>query len=288
MKKALLVGINTYQHGPLRGCVNDVIVLFQVLTTKFGFKTEDIRVLTDYEATKKNILAGLDWLTKDTKPEDHIVFHYSGHGSQVTVSDWTDNPEPDGRDEIICTVDMDWRDPLRDHEIGAFFKRVPKDCTSLVILDCCHSGTGLRNGFGPISDAGTEEDFVNRFISPPVSNTLANPSLIITDDLSFDFPEPTIDRRAKKNNFLISTAEQGDTILITGCQDNQTSADAWIGNKYRGAMTFSLVRSLARSGFDISYKRLVTGMNRYLDKQRYTQNPQLECRKKFFNRKFLK
>lgn len=287
MKKALLVGINTYRHGPLRGCVNDVIYIFKVLTSKFGFKHENIKVLTDYEATKQNILGGLDWLTKDTKAGDQIVFHYSGHGSQVTVNDWTNNTEPDGRDEIICTVDMRWDDPLRDHEMGAYFKRIHKRCGSLAILDCCHSGTGLRNGFGPAEEKN-EGDFVNRFISPPVSNILSNPSLMIDDDLSFDYPEPIFDARAQKNKFLVKTSEQGNTILITGCQDNQTSADAWIGGKYRGAMTYSLVRSLSKANFDISYRHLVTNMNRYLDKKRYTQNPQLECKQAFFNRKFLR
>ena len=46
MKKAFLVGINKYSSAPLNGCVNDIIGMFQVLTTKFGFKAENIKVMT--------------------------------------------------------------------------------------------------------------------------------------------------------------------------------------------------------------------------------------------------
>lgn len=284
MKKAFLVGINKYSQSPLRGCVNDVISIFQILTTKFGFVPENIKVLTDHEATRSNIINGLKWLTTGVSSGDSIVFHYSGHGSQVMVDDWTSTTETDGRDEIICPVNMDWNTPLRDHEIGAYFKRVPKDCTTLVIIDSCHSGTGLRNGLNPLEER-TENDFINRFISPPLSNILTNPSIIVKDDLSFDF-QPN-DKRAFKSNFLVHTVEQGDAILISGCQDNQTSADAWIDRKYRGAMTYTLSHVLAQSGYNVSYKNLVSSMNKLLDRYRFTQNPQLECKKEFFNEKFL-
>jgi len=287
MKKAFLVGINKYKDSPLRGCINDVVVIYQILTTKFSFTADNIKVITDNEATRENIINGLKWLTQGVQSGDSIVFHYSGHGSQVMVDDWTSTNETDGRDEIICPVDLNWNNPLRDHEIGAYFKRVPKDCQTLVILDSCHSGTGLRNGFKP-GDLHTDKDWVNRFISPPISNILTNPSLIIKDDLSFEFPEQKTDTRGQKSKFLIETAEQGDAILISGCEDNQTSADAWLNNKYHGAMTYTLAHILSMNNYDITYKDLVTCMNKTLKKHRFTQNPQLECRNEFFNKKFLK
>lgn len=287
MKKAFLVGINKYSQSPLRGCVNDVITVFQVLTKKFGFKAEDIKVMTDHEATKQNILNGLKWLTEGTKSGDTIMFHYSGHGAQVSVKDWTDNDEIDGRDEILCSVDLDWNNPLRDHELGACFKDVPKDCTTLVMLDCCHSGTGLKNGVGPVAEQ-TADDYVNRFVSPPLSNILSNPSVIIKDDFSFDFPDPQVDRRATKNNFLVNSSAQGDIILLAGCQENQTSADAWINRQYRGAMTYAVAKTLSEGNFNMTYKDLIVNVNKFMDRFRYTQNPQLECKKEFFGKKFLK
>ncbi|RLD66081.1 MAG: hypothetical protein DRI84_05530 [Bacteroidetes bacterium] len=287
MRKALLVGINKYPGSPLRGCVNDVITVFQILTSRFNFKTEEIKILTDHEATKRNMVEGLKWLTDGAQSGDTIVFHYSGHGSQVMVDDWTDTDEIDGRDEILCPVDLDWDDPLRDHEVGAYFKAVPKDCTTLVILDCCHSGTGLRNGFMPGIEH-TDKDFINRFISPPVSNILRNSSVIIQEDFSFDFPDPKINTRAVKSNFLIDTTNQGDAVLLAGCEENQTSADAWINSQYRGAMTYALARTLLAHHFDITYKNLITEINVFMDKANYEQNPQLEADQIFFDKKFLK
>lgn len=287
MKKALLVGINKYSNSPLRGCVNDCVMVFQILTSKFGFKQENIKILEDYDATKENIVMGLKWLTQGVSSGDTIVFHYSGHGSQVMVDDWTSTEEVDGRDEILCPINLNWNSPLRDHEVGSYFKRVPKDCETLVIMDSCHSGTGLRNGFDP-GDKFTDNDYVNRFISPPVSNILKNGSVIINDNLSFGFPDPKTDCRAGKNNFLVSTADQGDAILISGCQENQTSADAWLSNRYQGAMTYTLGHVLQKYNYDITYSKLVTEMNKILDKYKFTQNPQLECVEEFFNKKFLK
>jgi len=287
MKKAVLVGINAYQGAPLRGCINDVVVMQQILVRQFGFKQENIKILTDVEATKTNILAGAKWLTQGVSGGDSIVFHFSGHGSQVMVDDWTATEETDGRDEIICPVDLNWDDPLRDHELGSYFKRVPKDCATLVVLDCCHSGTGLRNGFAP-GQLHTADDYVNRFISPPVSNILSNPAVIVNKDLSFSFQDPNIDNRAIKSQFLVDTVKQGDAILLAGCQDNQTSADAWINNRYQGAMTYALAFILSKHNYNITYKQLITEVNAYMDKFKFLQNPQLECRKEFFNHKFLK
>lgn len=52
-------GINRYQvsGADLRGCVNDIENMRAVLQDLSGFADDDIRVLTDLEATKANIEA---------------------------------------------------------------------------------------------------------------------------------------------------------------------------------------------------------------------------------------
>lgn len=286
-KQAVLVGINAYQGSPLRGCVNDVIVMHNILTKKFGFKHEDIKVLTDHEATKKTIIEHIKWLTQGVNSGDSIVFHYSGHGAQVSVDDWTSTNETDGLDEILCSVDLDWQNPLRDHEIGAYFKRVPKDCTTLVIMDCCHSGSSLRGCLGK-DKLKTEDDYVPRSMTPPISNILSNPALIINDDLSFEFEDPKQNSKAFVSKFLVDTVEQGDAILLSGCEEGQTSADAWINNRYQGAMTFALAATLQEHDYDITYQDLITKVNNKMKVFKFTQIPQLEAHKEFFNKRFLK
>jgi hypothetical protein len=56
MKKALLVGINyPGSSHALRGCVNDVMMMSDILTRQMGFKTQNKRMITDAMATTNNI-----------------------------------------------------------------------------------------------------------------------------------------------------------------------------------------------------------------------------------------
>lgn len=121
-KKALLVGINKYKipGADLNGCVNDVTNVRNVLLKYFGFTTKDIRVVVDERATKKNIISRLNWLVDKTKAGDSLLFHYSGHGSQVVDRDGDELK--DKMDEIICPHDMDWdRNFITDDELNSIF-----------------------------------------------------------------------------------------------------------------------------------------------------------------------
>ena len=84
-RKALLIGINYFgQRGQLRGCINDVRNMTGYLAEHFGYKREDMVILTDdqqnpmSQPTKQNILRAMHWLVKDARPNDSLFFHYSG------------------------------------------------------------------------------------------------------------------------------------------------------------------------------------------------------------------
>ena len=62
--------------------------------------------------------------------------------------------------------------------------------------------------------------------------------------------------------------------MISGCRDNQTSADAYINGKYRGAMTTSYIKSYEPS---ITYGELLNRMIQYMITNQYTQRPQISC-----------
>ena len=152
MKKALLVGINRYPdpRNELKGCVNDVRQMAETLKRRYGFPGDgNMRILTDARATTKAILDGLSWLTAGASPGDSLVFHYSGHGSQVP--DRNGDETTDRLDEILCPYDLDWDHPLTDDDLAAACANVPQGALLTVILDCCHSGTGLRD-FAPSAD----------------------------------------------------------------------------------------------------------------------------------------
>jgi hypothetical protein len=86
-KLALLVGINHYSsQDDLAGCLMDVELQRELLIHRFGFKASDILTLSDRQATRENIeTAFLEHLTQQAKPDDVVMFHFSGYGCQVKM-----------------------------------------------------------------------------------------------------------------------------------------------------------------------------------------------------------
>ena len=79
-----------------------------------------------------------------------VLFHFSGHGSQVPdQASGPDRDEDDGFDETLVPFDaleQGGEQDIRDDEINAFVQDVSQDgrAKMLLVLDCCHSGTGAR------------------------------------------------------------------------------------------------------------------------------------------------
>jgi hypothetical protein len=154
--KALLVGINYVgTANELSGCVNDVVHLMQFIKHG-GLTEEDIEfyILTDagYNGdrtpiegtrappTRANILKGLDWLIEGARDGDKLLFHYSGHGSQVPDHD---GDEEDGMDEALVPLDYRSAGYILDDLLRSKFERLPAGVIAHVFCDSCHSGTML-------------------------------------------------------------------------------------------------------------------------------------------------
>jgi hypothetical protein len=67
----------------------------------------------------------------------------------------------------------------------------------------------------------------------------------------------------------------GQVFMISGCTDQQTSADAFIGGKSSGAMTFAFTQTIKQYGTSITLKQLVTNMRQLLSDSGLEQIPQL-------------
>ncbi|MCC5659087.1 caspase family protein [Nostoc sp. XA010] len=91
-KLALLIGINQYPQIPvLSGCLTDVDLQRELLIHRFGFQGSDILTLTEEQASREFIEAAfLDHLGKQAKPDDVVVFHFSGYGSRVKLETSSD------------------------------------------------------------------------------------------------------------------------------------------------------------------------------------------------------
>eukprot|EP00913_Durusdinium_trenchii_P008858 g8324.t1 len=151
---ALLVGIDHYgrQTGfeSLQGAVNDVANLQHVLTSEYGFHSDDVVVLLNDRATATEIAKSFCKLSKRIRPQDLFVFYFSGHGTQLpddNGDEKEDNPK-DLLDEAIVPFDArrgksGIANLIRDDRLGALLDKVPAR-HQVAIFDCCHSGTGTR------------------------------------------------------------------------------------------------------------------------------------------------
>jgi intein/homing endonuclease len=90
IKKALLVGCNDYKSvSDLRGCLNDVSNIKDVLKKLYGYDDSEIVTLTNSKATDSAIRSKLAWLTNGVSAGDQLFFHFSGHGcfsGETTIS----------------------------------------------------------------------------------------------------------------------------------------------------------------------------------------------------------
>ena len=62
-------------------------------------------------------------------------------------------------------------------------------------------------------------------------------------------------------------------ISVSGCRDEQTSADAWFSNKWNGALTKKLMTVLERSNYVITKINLLTELQSELSSDGFTQQP---------------
>jgi hypothetical protein len=149
-QKALLIAAGAYPHLPpnaqLSGPARDIQKFRQFLISHWGFQPQDIMVLKDQTATKKNILGAISKrLPQASQSGDRVVIYYSGHGSQIPDKN---GDEKDGKDETLVPTDYGKKggkdnEMVSDDELAIALKAL-KGRKVVVISDSCHSGTVTR------------------------------------------------------------------------------------------------------------------------------------------------
>lgn len=275
-KRAVLIGINKYQvpGSDLNGCVNDVKNLSGALKIYYGFADKDITTLTDLKATKKAMQTAIQKLIGSGKKGDTLLLHYSGHGSNVPDDN---GDEADHRDEILCPTDLDWKDTLRDDWLRKTFNKLQKGVSLTVIMDCCHSGTITRVMTPP--DAPVRE----RFLPCPLDFMATESGRKLRGTVRVQSGKAPRGRKRKSDVVHADIPE----LLITGCRDTQTSADADINGIYNGALTYYLVESIKEAEGKLTYRELHKMTTAKLKAEDFDQVPQLEGQKTSFDRQFL-
>ena len=275
-RRAVLIGINRYliPGADLRGCVNDVRNMQRALVRYFGFKAADIRVLTDFKATKKAMQHAITSLIAGGRKGDVLYVHYSGHGSNVPDRN---GDEADRRDEILCPSDLDWKSPLTDDWLRTTFNKLRSGVRLTVVMDCCHSGTNTR------AIAPPDEPVINRYLPSPWDIMAQESRRKLRGSVRGSLRRS---RRAARRRSDVVETNIGE-VLITGCRDTQTSADAYLGGSYNGALTYSLVAAIREAQGKLSNRDLHARTMQKLKQEDFDQVPQLEARKLAFDRPFL-
>lgn len=138
MKKALVVGIDSYPSDPLRFCVDDATEVARLLqSSEYSFSTTTV---LDAAATRQRLRSELDALF--ATPAESYLFYFAGHGTATDLGGYLD------------TVDVDSVTEGLGLDLLAKYARVrlPMNSRLIYLLDCCHAGQASIRGrqSGPV------------------------------------------------------------------------------------------------------------------------------------------
>lgn len=232
--------------------------------------------LGDTKPTRANMTAAFRWLVAGAAKGDRLYLHYSGHGGQLRAL--VPGTEADASDETLVPVDYDAAGMMRDDELRALLVE-PLRGTGAVLraaLDCCHSGTGMDlkynlsltgapsvwngtlRGGGSADQLDSLQSVVARltadavrlelsrwFGETAVAKHLGAPAAAEFTEWTDDDTEIALTAAAiegRSIGALVSTAP--DILVVSGCADRQTSADASFDRRANGALTYYLLAVL--------------------------------------------
>ncbi len=252
-----LVSAAAYEgwEGPLAACEFDARDM-AALAKQQGMKAT---VLLTKKATRAALLAGMRSAARTLKAGDLFFLSFSGHGGQIHDSN---RDETDGKDETWCLYDGQ----LIDDELYFELSRFAAGVRVLVLSDSCHSGTVTRARTLPPPPPGQR----SKLMPPAVGQRVYAAHKLMYDRLQADVALRAAAARkaapADPDEALAQVAVTGAAaqaqvlvgrfkpavLLISGCQDNQTSMDG----EHNGAFTEQLLRVWNQGVFDGNYANL--------------------------------
>ena len=265
VKKALVIGIDTYSPpigskqpksttrppeawNDLSGCKNDAEAMKEILVSKFGFATTDVKELYNTKATRAAILSSLNELLKSTPENGIAVVYYAGHGSQIRNS--MAQNDDDGYNETIVPADV-WRKDtvdITDKQVSAIFGEfVKKKIKLTAIFDCCQSGSMARGLFEGKSR------YINR-------NEY---------DLK-DASNPTPPEEMTNSGYLRISASQADEVAKEHMDDNPNVP---IEKRTHGAFTLALMKVLDQQSAKASAQNIFTAVRAIIKSFSKPQEP---------------
>ena len=261
-KLALLVGINRYSGEglrSLRGCLMDIEMQRELLISRFGFNPADILMLTDntpLKPTRNNMISAYEQhLIAQAKPDDVVVFHFSGHGSQVA------DPDPIESDGTLGTLVPIDRPSATNSDLDITGRTLFLLTHSLktenvtMILDACHSGGTFR------SHANAT---VRSIVSSTQSSAQRSNRLPAMSEAEATYQAQRLKTIALPQKEFSILRRQGIAkgIALGSAYRNQYSADSNFGDFYAGAFSYLLTRSLWQAARNESIGNLFVDLAR--------------------------
>jgi hypothetical protein len=238
--------------GDLLACEQDAKDMAAVATSRGMTPT----LLLTRDASRAAVLKAIRAAARRLTPGDLFLLTYSGHGGQVPD---IDHEEADHRDETWCFYDGQFIDDELYLELSKFAKGV----RIFVLSDSCHSGTVCR---GAITESAINT------MTPGTARPKWMPRDIAEKTYAehrefYDKLQRAVARAGRGSlvepDAALAQVRVGDrvgvavkkfgpaVILISGCQDNQTSMDG----AHNGAFTERLLAVWNRGAFSGNYAR---------------------------------
>lgn len=240
-KKALLIGIN-YRNSQyeLHGCINDTIHIKEMLISQYKFLSQNILVLTDDtkdKPTRSNILESWKWLLSKSPAQtfnkssytnfnsnDKATLFFHYSGHGAQIKD-INGEEIDGMDETIYPIDFLSAGAIIDDTIrDNLISQVTSNIKLFCLMDACHSESSM--------------DLVWNVKIGSTGNT---------NLVKLNYPSTL-----------------GEVCMLSGCKDDQVSADITINGTGRGALTYAFIEVLKQAKYNITYQDLVSKVQKYI------------------------
>uniref|UniRef100_A0A6C0B2X7 Peptidase C14 caspase domain-containing protein n=1 Tax=viral metagenome TaxID=1070528 RepID=A0A6C0B2X7_9ZZZZ len=242
MKRALLIGID-YLAIPsitLKGCVYDVINVRDVLTDAYDY--DSITILRDdinNAATMPTKANIIKNLTNIVNQSTSLDEIWVHYSGHGSQLPNKNAYTSNGLDNILVPCDYQTAGFITDRELLAIVKNIK--CKALLLFDACHSGTMC--------------------------------------DLEWSFQYGGPISWSKIQNNKVGNISNPNICIISGCKDEQTSADTFIkaDSTSQGAFTNAFINALRNYRHKVSINQVYQYVCGYLQSNGFPQVPVLSA-----------
>ncbi|MBG9582273.1 peptidase C14 [Bacillus thuringiensis] len=236
---SLHIGLNSVDPQHYSGWSGDLVACeadaedMELIAKSLSYDNTSLLLTTN--ATIDNFVNEVKKAASSLESGDIFFLSYSGHGGRIPDQQ---NDEADGFDETWCLYDGQFL----DDELHSLWHLFKEDVRVIILSDSCHSGTITRAhyyGLNNFSNIDSINHITYRFMPLGIRYRTYEKNRNI-------FTEKKNQINERNSNELKCSVK-----LISGCQDNQLSADG----TFNGLFTASLLSVWKSGAFEGNYQK---------------------------------